>query len=129
MARIGSLMAKVFGSLLFSAVFVLNVMVFIQHDSSTGNLSLTSLKAFAQTGGSGSGSGGCGSGCAAGYGCANGICHQLQIIISEPCTRSKKCGLFNTVTTYGFNKQCKTDPGGTILCDPVPCDAIQPTCP
>jgi len=127
----GRLIAKVLGGLLFLGVFIFNVMVFVQNDKSTGNLSFASLKAFAQTGGSGSGSGsgGCGSGCSAGYACVNGVCRALETPQTEPCTKKKSCGVFSSVTTYGNEQNCKIDSGGSATCKKIACDAANPMCP
>ncbi|ADY50869.1 hypothetical protein Pedsa_0284 [Pseudopedobacter saltans DSM 12145] len=45
------LVAKVIGSAVFLFVFIFNIMMFVQKNSNTSNLSLESLKAYAQTGG------------------------------------------------------------------------------
>jgi hypothetical protein len=41
------LVAKVIGGIAFLALFILNIMVFVKKDSKTGNISLTSLQAYA----------------------------------------------------------------------------------
>lgn len=55
-----ALTAKVIGTMAFLSVFILNIMVFVQKDGKSGALSFKSLKAHAQSNGTGEGASGWG---------------------------------------------------------------------